>query len=89
MSAMIELENNLKKLIIDACQIPDASEDFPSDSPLIGPDSALGLDSLDAVEVVVAVQREFGVRIGGEDTSREVLQSIKTLAEFVHQEQGA
>lgn len=78
-----QLEQQLKKLIIDSCDIPDAPEDFPSDAPLIGPDSFLGLDSLDAVEIVVAVQKTFDVRIGGEASSREVLQSIKTLAEFL------
>lgn len=79
----VALEQELKSLIIEACNIPDAPEDFPSEAPLIGPESPLGLDSLDAVEVVVAVQRAYGVRIGGEDTSREILQSIRTLAEFI------
>jgi len=81
-----QLEQQLKKLIIDSCGIPDAPEDFPSDAPLIGPESPLDLDSLDAVEIVVAVQKTFDVRIGGEDSSREILQSIRTLAEFVQQE---
>jgi acyl carrier protein len=48
----------------------------------------LGLDSLDAVELVVAVQKKFGVRIGGEETSRDVLQSVATLAEFIRREKG-
>jgi acyl carrier protein len=84
-----QLEQQLKKLIIESCSIPDAPEDFPSDAPLIGPDSPLDLDSLDAVEIVVAVQKTFDVRIGGEDSSREVLQSIRTLAEFVLREHGS
>ncbi|MDY0212597.1 MAG: phosphopantetheine-binding protein [Desulfuromonadaceae bacterium] len=78
-----DLEQQLKKLIIDTCNIPDAPEDFSSNAPLIGPESPLELDSLDAVEVVVAVQKAYGVRIGGEDSSREVLQSVKTLAEYI------
>lgn len=87
MSEKLQLEQQLKALIIDACDIPDAPEDFPSEAPLIGPDSPLDLDSLDAVEVVVAVQKTFDVRIGGETTSREILQSIATLADFIQQEQ--
>ncbi|MDD2558663.1 MAG: phosphopantetheine-binding protein [Desulfuromonas sp.] len=78
-----DLEQQLKKLIIETCNIPDAPADFPSDAPLIGPESPLDLDSLDAVEVVVAVQKAYGVRIGGEDSSREVLQSVQTLAEYI------
>lgn len=78
-----ELEQELKRIIIEACNIPDAPEDFPSEAALIGPESPLDLDSLDAVEVVVAVQKRFGVRIGGEDSSREVLESVRTLAEYI------
>jgi acyl carrier protein len=78
-----ELEQELKRIIIEACNIPDAPEDFPSESPLIGPESPLDLDSLDAVEVVVVVQKHFGVRIGGEDSSREVLASVNTLADYI------
>lgn len=83
-----QLEQQLKKLIIESCGIPDAPEDFSSDAPLIGPESPLDLDSLDAVEIVVAVQKTFDVRIGGEDSSREILQSIRTLAEFVSKEKS-
>ncbi len=82
------LEKELKELIVDACNVPDPPENFPDRAPLIGPDSPLGLDSLDAVELVVAVQKRFGVRIGGEDSSREVLESIETLADFIRREQG-
>lgn len=82
------LEYELAKMIIDFCNVEDVSpEDIPPESPLIGPDSPFGLDSLDAVEVVVAVQKTYGVRIGGEKTSREVLQSLTALADFIRCEQ--
>jgi len=87
MLKIMDLEKDLKELIVEACNVPDVPEAFSSDAPLFGPDSFLGLDSLDAVEVVVAVQRAYGVRIGGEESSREVLKSIKTLAEFIQREQ--
>lgn len=82
------LERELKDLIVEACNVPDAPEDFCSEAPLIGPDSPLGLDSLDAVEMVVAVQKRFDVRIGAKDTSREVLRSVRVLAEFIIREKG-
>lgn len=79
-----ELYRELQNLIIEACHI---QEDFPelidADISLIGPDSPLGLDSLDAVEIVVAVQRHFDVRIGGEESGREALDTLRALAEFV------
>jgi len=83
------LERELAELIIEFCNIEDVTpEEIPADAPLIGPDSPFGLDSLDAVEVVVAVQKRYGARIGGESHSREGLQSLRTLAEFVSKEQN-
>lgn len=82
------LEQELRDLIVDSCNIPDAPEEVFADAPLIGPDSPWGLDSLDAVEIVVAVQKAYGVRIGGQETSREVLASLRTLAEFIRKERG-
>lgn len=84
-----ELIKELEDLIIDACNVQDFDpEEITPDAPLIGPDSPFGLDSLDAVEIVVAVQKQYDVRIGGQDTSREVLASLKTLAEFIQQQKG-
>lgn len=83
------LEYELAQLIIDFCNVEDVvPEDISPDAPLIGPDSPFGLDSLDAVEVVVAVQKNYGVRIGGEKASREVLQSLTALADYIRKEQS-
>lgn len=77
----------LAELIIKFCNVEDVSaEEVPNDVPLIGPDSPFGLDSLDAVEVIVAVQKTYGVRIGGESISREVLSSLNALANFIRKE---
>lgn len=57
--------------------------DLSRDAPLIGPDSPFGLDSLDAVEIVVEVQRRYNVRIDARETGRQVLQSLGTLADFI------
>ena len=78
------LELELLTLIIDLCNIEDILPgDVPLGAPLVGPESPLGLDSLDAVEVVVAIQKSYDVRIGGKNSSREVLQSVKSLADFI------
>lgn len=82
------LEQELSDMIIDVCRVTDpALEDITPDAPLIGPDSPYGLDSLDAVEVVVAVQRKYNIRIEAQETSREVLRSLKTLATFIRSQQ--
>lgn len=77
-------ERELLDTICRTCNLQDiAVEKVSSDDPLIGPESILGLDSLDALEIVVMVQKEYGVRIESENTSRIVLQSLKTLAEHI------
>lgn len=74
----------LQDVIADACHIQeDLPDSIDPDAALIGSDSPLGLDSLDAVEIVVAIQKHYDVRIGGQQSGREVLQSLKTLAEFI------
>jgi len=84
------LETELLSQIIELCNVENIRpEEVSSDAPLIGPESPLGLDSLDAVEVVVAMQKTYNVRIGASDTSREVLRSIQTLADFIRLKQPA
>lgn len=85
-----KLERELAELVIKFCNIEDvAAEDISPDAPLVGPDSPFGLDSLDAVEVVVAVQKTYGVRIGSESASRIVLQSLRTLADYIRLQRQA
>jgi acyl carrier protein len=82
------LERELVAMVIDLCNVEDIlPEDVALDVPMIGPESPLGLDSLDALEVVVAVQRSYDVRIGGENSSREILQSFTTLADYIRLKQ--
>jgi acyl carrier protein len=82
------LEQELSEMIIDTCRVTDPDEEaITPDAALIGPDSPYGLDSLDAVEVVVAVQRKYNIRIEAQETSREVLRSLRTLATFIRSQQ--
>jgi acyl carrier protein len=78
------LVQDLTEMLIEACRVagPLPAEISP-DAPLIGPDSPFDLDSLDAVEIVVAVQRKYNVRIESTESSRQVLQSLRTLADYI------
>ena len=78
------LERELLELICTTCNLLDVEMDkIQSDDPLIGPDSPLGTDSLDALEIAVTIQQKYGVRMDSENTSRVVLQSLATLAEYI------
>jgi len=77
-------ERQLLELICSTCNLYDIEMDrITRDDPLIGPDSPLGTDSLDALEIAVTVQQEYGVRMDSENTSRVVLASLSTLAGYI------
>jgi acyl carrier protein len=79
---MTELKAQLKRTLVTELNLEDiAPEDVDDNAPLFG--DGLGLDSLDAVEIVVLVQRAFGVEIRNMDEGRQAFQSITALAEFI------
>ena len=83
------LELEVAQLVIETCKVEDViPAELSPDTPLFGPDSPFGLDSLDAVELVVAIQRTYTIRIDGQETGRHVLQSIATLADFIRSYQA-
>ncbi len=81
---MDPLQQELLALICTTCNLHDVDlASIGPDDPLIGPDSPLGTDSLDALEIAVTVQKEYGVRMDSENTSRVVLQSVARLADYI------
>jgi acyl carrier protein len=83
---MKNLEQDLCGQICEVCRVKGIDcATVDKTAPLIGPDSVLALDSLDAMEIVVLVQNEYNVRIGSEETSREILVSLTTLADYIRQ----
>jgi acyl carrier protein len=86
---MNTLEQELLAMICEVCKIEGGvPAGFSPMAPLIGPESPLGIDSLDAVEIVFTVQNRYQVRIDSEETSRQVLASLSTLAGFVEKSRG-
>ena len=86
---MDELEKELVEMICEVCKIKGPlPDDISPEAPLIGPESPLDIDSLDAVEIVFTVQNRYKVRIDSEETSRKVLASLRSLADFVRENKG-
>ena len=78
----------LKTLIITTLKLEGVTpEEIPDDEPLIG-SPRFGLDSIDALELVLAIEKEFGVKIGSSEESRQALASVTTLAAYVHAQSG-
>lgn len=81
---MEPLELELLELICKTCNLDDVDiKTISRDDILIGPESPLGIDSIDALEIAVTIQQEYGVRMDSENTTRVVLQSLATLAEYI------
>jgi acyl carrier protein len=81
------VKENLKKIIIEELSLEEVTpEDIEDDAPLFG--EGLCLDSLDAVEIVVLLEKHFGVKVKNLDEGKAAFQSINTLAAFVEERQA-
>lgn len=76
------LNAKLKVLIVETLRLEDiAPADIPDDEPLIG--GGLSLDSIDALELVVKLEKEFGIKIASSEESRTALANVSALAAYV------
>lgn len=86
MSETEDLKAELKQAIVRGLRLPISPSEISDDMPLFG--EGLGLDSIDVLEVVLELERSFGVQIQDEQTGAEVLRSIDTIAAFVECERS-
>lgn len=78
-----QLMQELKSLIIEECEKELAPQDIGDDEILIGAQGAFDLDSLDALQISLAVKERYGKRIDGNNEARNVLASVSTLADYI------
>lgn len=77
------LKQRLKRLIVVEADKPFDPERIDDDAPLFGPDSQLALDSLDALQISMALQLQFDVRLEDSKEVRRVMANINSLANFL------
>lgn len=77
-----ELKRRLKELIVSRLKLDRDAASIDDAQPLLG-SAGLGLDSIDALEVVLGIEQEFGVRIEDHEVNGEALASVEALAAFV------
>ncbi|KAB7624172.1 phosphopantetheine-binding protein [Alkalilimnicola sp. S0819] len=80
------LKRRLKEMIIAECDKDVTPDEIPDDAPLFGEDAVLELDSLDGLQISMAVQKEYGYRISDPKEMRRILASVNSLADFLQPE---
>ena len=75
------LKEEIKQAIVRSLRLPIAPESIEDGVPLFG--EGLGLDSIDVLELVLEIERTFGVSITDEQTGNKVLRSVDTIAEYI------
>ncbi len=84
-----ELKTEIKKLILESLEINDIDPDQIDDEEhLFSGNNTLKLTSVDAIEVIMAIQRHYGFRITDQNLAREVIRSINSIAGFVSEQQN-
>ncbi|MCK4360304.1 MAG: acyl carrier protein [Bacteroidales bacterium] len=79
---MEELISNLKKNIIEVLNLEEMEiEDIETDAPLFV--EGLGLDSIDALELIVLLEKNYGIKIDTAEEGKKILYSVGTMAEFI------
>ena len=81
------LKNRIKKMLVDNLMLQVSAEEIGDEQPLFGP-ASLGLDSVDALQLVVALDKNFGLKIPDPAAAREVLQNINTIVAAVQKNGG-
>jgi acyl carrier protein len=83
-----DLKHKLKELLIERLKFEDMTpDDIGDDEPLFA--GGLGLDSIDALEIVVMLETEFGIKVKNESSARDYFRSIATLATLVEEKLAA
>ena len=80
------LNDKVKDLIIRRLKLTIDPKTIKDDVPLFG--EGLGLDSIDALELVVGLEQEFGISIPDEDVGREAFASVNALAAYINKTKG-
>ncbi|HUD49275.1 MAG TPA: acyl carrier protein [Candidatus Baltobacteraceae bacterium] len=79
-----ELKKRIKEMVVENLMLKISPAEIGDDQPLFGPNS-LGLDSVDALQLVVALDKNFGLKIPDPAAAKKILESVNTMAAAVRE----
>jgi acyl carrier protein len=82
------LKQRIKELMVENLMLQVTTAEIGDELPLFGP-GGLGLDSVDALQLVVALDKHFGLKIRDPEAAREILRNVNTIALAVQQKRAA
>jgi acyl carrier protein len=83
-----ELKERIKGMLVENLMLQVTAADIGDETPLFGP-GGLGLDSVDALQIVVALDKNFGVKIPDPAAAKVILQNVNTITDAVQQKMAA
>ena len=86
MSNSIELKKQVKQMLVENLMLQTSAEEIGDDQALFGPGS-LGLDSVDALQLVVALEKNYGLKLSDTEAARKTMQTVNTIAAAIQEHQ--
>jgi acyl carrier protein len=77
-----DLRETIKEMMVENLMLRVSKEEIANDLPLFGP-TGLGLDSIDALELVVSIEKRFGVSVPNSETAKQALASVNSIHDYI------
>ena len=84
MNTSTELKGEIKRLLVENLMLQISAGEIGDDQPLFGPNS-LGLDSVDALQLVVALDKNYGLKLSDTEVARKAMQNVNTIAAAIQE----
>jgi acyl carrier protein len=87
MNDATELKARIKQMMVENCMLKISAAEIADEQLLFGPNS-LGLDSIDALQLVVALEKEFQIKFSDPESARKMMKNVNTIAQAVEEHQS-
>lgn len=81
---MAVTSNEFKQFLIDGLKLEDISVDDISDNDALFGEDGLGLDSVDSIELVLIIEKEYGIKISNSEQYQEIFKSVNSLLKYIN-----